>query len=431
MSSAPSSSPSCGQASLCPQVFAGGVTPATAPSANPSGDFFDLDGQLTAQERELRMRVRTFMESHSADLNDAYERAEFPHHLLEPIAKEIGVGGLCSRGYGCQETTPLGACLTAMEIARVDGSLFTFHSVHGNVAMLAIDKCGSEEQKKRWLPKMAACELIGSFALTEPDFGSDATALESTARRVKGGFILNGKKRWIGNALFDGLIVVWARDLDTQKIAGFVVEPTKTDPATLKRSRIEHKISQRMVQNANIELLDCFVPDENVLPGGTDFSKGAGLVLHWSRLIIAWGPVGLSMGAFDRCLHYLQHRKQFGVPLVSFQLVQDKLMRMLANIQAMLYMALQVTGQAAKGKMTSGQVSLLKAHNTWRGRECVALARELLGGNGIVDEPEYGLGVARCFLDMEAMHTYEGTFDINILVAGREVTKVGAFKAKL
>lgn len=350
---------------------------------------------------------------------DYWERAEFPHGLVSEVGA-LGIGGGVIKAPNCAGHTLTEAAMATVELARVDASMATFHLVHTFLAMTTIDLLGSPQQKQQLLPLMGSFEYVGCWALTEPSNGSDASALTTTARKVPGGYILNGQKRWIGNGTWAEVAVVWARNLDTKQVNAFIVR--KGTPG-YKTTKIENKIALRCVQNADMVFEECFVPDSARLPGVNSF-QDTNKVLAISRVMVSWLPVGMSMGVYDMCHRYLKEREQFGAPLASFQLVQEKLVRMLGNIQAMFLTTLQLTKLAEQGKMSHEQASLVKSWNTLRGRECVALARELLGGNGILSE----FLTAKAFCDMEAIYTYEGTYEVNVLVAGRGETGVSAIK---
>lgn len=384
-------------------------------------DYFGLGDLLTPKERDVRDRVRSAMEQHVAPVAAEYwEKAKFPFHLVPKLA-ELKVSGTTIKGYGCPGLSVVGAGMAVVEMARVDASHATFLIVHSSLAMLTIALCGSEEQKHKYLPKMASLDWVGCWALTEPDFGSDASALATTATKVEGGWRLNGYKRWIGNSTFAEVIVVFARNVNNNEINAFIVR--KGAPG-FQANKMENKIGLRIVQNGDITLSDVFVPDDDRLPGVESF-KDTAKVLAMSRVMVAWQPVGICMGVYDMAHRYLQQRKQFGVPLASYQVNQEKLVRMLGNIQAMGLLAWRLSRIYEEGKMTPGQASMAKSWITLRARETVALGRELLGGNGILAE----FLVAKAFCDLEPIYTYEGTYDINALVTGREVSGLASFKA--
>ncbi|EFN54177.1 hypothetical protein CHLNCDRAFT_24792 [Chlorella variabilis] len=383
-------------------------------------DALGLEELLTPAEREVRDRVRRFAESEIAPIiSDYWERAEFPFPLV-PGFQKLGIGGGHLQGYGCQGLSVMGAAMAAVELARVDGSCSTFFLVHSFLATLTVGLLGSEAQKQELLPEMADFRRVGCWALTEPSNGSDASALATVARRVQGGWVLNGRKRWIGNATWADIAVIWARNSETSQVNAFIVR--KGNPG-YSATKMENKIALRCVQNGDIKLTDAFVPDADRIPGVSSFSD-TNKVLAISRIMVAWQPVGLALGAYDMCARYLQQRRQFGAPLASFQLMQEKLQRMLSTCQAMWLMAWRLTKLYEAGKLTHEQASLVKAWTTLRGREVVALGRELLGGNGILSE----FLVAKAFCDAEAYYSYEGSYEVNALVAGRGATGISSIK---
>jgi glutaryl-CoA dehydrogenase len=307
-----------------------------------------------------------------------------------------------------------------MEIARADPSVNSFYGVHTGLAMGSINRCGSEEQKQRWLPPMARLEKIGAFGLTEPHGGSDvAGGLETTARRDGGRWVLNGAKRWIGNGTFADLVIIWARDLDDNKVKGFVVEKGTPGFATTK---MEGKLALRMVQNADITLDDCVVDEDHRLQQANSFADTAD-VLRLTRGGVAWGSVGCMRAAYELALAYAKEREQFGRPIGAFQLVQDHLATMLGNVTASFALVVRLAQLQDGGVNADEHSALAKSFVTLRMRETVALAREVFGGNGILLENN----VARYFADAEALYSYEGTREINQLIVGRAVTGLGAF----
>jgi glutaryl-CoA dehydrogenase len=304
-----------------------------------------------------------------------------------------------------------------MEWARADGSIGTFFGVHSNLAMQAIDMLGSDEQRERWLPAMAALEKIGAFALTEPEHGSDAVALETAARRDGDAHVLSGRKRWIGNGTIADLVLVWARGEDG-KVGGYVVE--KGTPG-YEASVMTGKTSLRAVWQADIALREVRVPEENRLPGCRSF-KDVAEVLTRTRYTVAWRALGIALGAFEQALAYAREREQFGRPIAGYQLVQDKLSRMLAEITAMQLMCLRLSQLAQDGRLTAGMASLAKMNHAAKARQVVADARDILAGNGIL----LANHVARHHADMEAVFTFEGTDSIQSLIVGRELTGISA-----
>ncbi|KAF8073233.1 ACX4 [Scenedesmus sp. PABB004] len=399
--------------------FPQATTAADFPAA--AHDALALDALLTPEERDVRRRVRAFAESEIAPIiTDYWERAEFPFELV-PKLSALNIGGGTIKGNGCAGLSITSAAMATMELARVDASCATFYLVHTFLAMLTIALMGNEEQKAELLPAMAANKLVGCWALTEPSNGSDASGLTATATKVTGGWQLDGAKRWIGNGTWADVTVVWARSSVDGQVNAFLVRKGAPGFAATK---IDNKIALRCVQNADMAFDRCFVPDAARLPGVTGF-RDTNKVLALSRVMVAWLPVGMAMGSYDMAARYLRERHQFGAPLASFQLMQEKLGRMLGNVQAMFLMCWRLSKLAEAGTMSHEQASLVKAWNTLRGREVVALAREVLGGNGVAAD----FHVAKAFCDMEAIYTYEGTYEINMLVAGRGQTGLSAFKA--
>jgi glutaryl-CoA dehydrogenase len=292
--------------------------------------------------------------------------------------------------------------------------------VHSGLAMGSIFLCGSEEQKKKWLPPMARMEKIGSFGLTEPLVGSGASrGLLTSARREGDTWILNGQKKWIGNSTFGDLTIIWARDVADGQVKGFIVE-NKTPG--FKVEKIQHKMALRVVQNGHITLEDCKVSEENRLQNDTSF-KDTARVLRMTRGFVAWEAVGCQMGAFENALLYSQQREQFGKPIASFQLVQDLLVKMSGNITACQCMVVRLSQMQDQGKLADEHASLAKAFCTVKMRETVGFARELLGANGILLDYNVGRFVA----DSEAIYSYEGTREMNTLIVGRALSGFSAF----
>ena len=384
-----------------------------------TSDFYDLEALLDDDGRATLHRVRTFMDEQVQPiLNEYWTRAQPPKHLIPEIGK-LGIAGTPYSGYGCPGKSTLLDGMIAMELSRGDPSISTFMGVHGGLAMGTIYLCGSEEQKERWLPRMARMELIGAFGLTEPDAGSDvARGLRTTARRDGDSWVLNGQKKWIGNASFADLIIIWARDEETDRVLGFVVEKDTPGFSTVD---LEDKIALRAVQNALITLQDVRVPEENRLQEANSF-KDTAKVLKTTRAGVAWSAVGCSRGAYEHALRYAMDRNQFGKPIVEFQLVQDLLVRMLSNITASAALCARLSQLQGEGRMTDEHASMAKAFSTVRMRETVGWARELMGGNGILLEYNVGRYVA----DAEAIYSYEGTREVNTLIVGRAITGHGA-----
>ena len=389
-------------------------------SDSPESDFLGFELLLGDDDRELLGRVRAHMTSVVEPvINDYWTRAEFPHDLLPGFA-ELGIAGLQYGGFGCPGRSSLLDGMVAMELARTDPSIATFFGVHGGLAMGSVALCGSDEQKQRWLPAMARLELIGAFGLTEPEQGSGvAGGLATTARRDGDTWVLDGEKKWIGNAPFADLVIVWARDTEDGAVKGFVVEQGSAG-MTFELQR--DKIALRVVQNATVRLDGVRVPDANRLAEANSFADTA-RVLRLTRASVAWMATGCARGAYEHALRYTGRREQFGRPIASFQLVQDLLVRMLSNVTASTAICTRVSQLQDGGRLRDEHASLAKAFSTVRMRETVGWAREVLGGNGILLEHHVGRFVA----DAEAIYSYEGTREVNTLIVGRAITGIGAF----
>ena len=383
-------------------------------------DFYALELLLDDQDRALLQRVHSFMEQQVQPIiNHYWTRARFPHELLPGLA-ELGIAGLPYAGYGCPGKSPLLDGMVAMELARTDPSIATFFGVHGGLAMGSIYLCGSEEQKQRWLPAMATMEKLGAFGLTEPEVGSGASrGLATSARRDGDAWVLEGRKKWIGNASFADVTVIWAKDVEDGQVKGFLVEAGTPGFIT---ENLEDKIALRVVQNALITLQGVRVPETNRLQAAASFRDTAE-VLKMTRAGVAWMAVGCARGAYEHALAYACERQQFGRPIGGFQLVQDLLVRMLGNITASASLCARLSQLQAAGLARDEHASLAKAFCTARMRETVGWARELLGGNGILLEHHVGRFVA----DAEAIYSYEGTREINTLIVGRAITGRSAF----
>src|SRR5271154_157886 len=400
------------------------MTTVTQPKSalpKPDADFYQVTASLSDADQEVLKRVRTFMEGQVAPvINKYWAEDSFPFELI-PGIRDLKIAGAGYEGYGCAGGSTLLAGFIAMEIARIDCSCATFFGVHSGLAMGSIFLCGSEEQKKKWLPPMARLEKIGSFGLTEPLVGSGASGgLLTTARREGDTWILNGQKKWIGNSTWGDLTIIWARDLADGQVKGFIVE-NKTTPG-FKVEKIENKIALRVVQNGLITMENCRVPEENRLQADNSFRDTA-KVLRMTRAYVAWESTGCGMGAYEHALAYAQTREQFGKPIAKFQLVQDLLAKMLGNVTASQCMVVRLSQMQDEGKLLDHHASLAKAFCTVKMRETVAWARELLGANGILLDYQ----VARYFADAEALYSYEGTREMNTLIVGKAITGFSAF----
>ncbi len=382
-------------------------------------DYFGIAEQLSGEERDFWRRTRDFVDDEVLPvINDYWERADFPWPLIEKMAK-LGIVGDGIVGYGCPPMSPIATGLVHLELNRGDGSLGTFLGVQAGLAMQAIAMLGSEEQKQRWLPPMAQLEKLGAFALTEPTHGSDSVALETTARREGDEWVIDGVKKWIGNGTIADVVVLWARDVEDSKVKGFLVE--KGSPG-YSAVRIDGKGSLRAIWQAEITLTGLRVPESNRLPGANSF-KDTGRVLANTRNAVAWGALGHATAGYEIAAAYCAERTQFGKPLVSFQIVQDKLVKMLAEVCSMQLYCLRLGRLTEEGNLTDTIAALAKMNNTRKARQVILEARDLLGGNGILLD----FHVMRHMADIEAIHTYEGTETIQTLIVGRDITGVGAF----
>jgi glutaryl-CoA dehydrogenase len=384
------------------------------------GDFYHLSHKLTEEERALQLRVRAFMETEVKPIiNDYWLRAEFPFELIPKLAA-LNICGVTYKGYRCPGMSNVMEGVLAMEMARIDASIATFFGVQSGLAMGSIYLLGSEAQKQEWLPRMQQMALIGAFGLTEPEVGSGAAGgLTTTAKRNGDTWTLNGRKKWIGNATFADVTVIWARDVDDNNVKGFLV---RKDTPGFHPEKIADKMSLRVVQNALITLQDCQVAEADRLQLANGF-KDTAKVLRMTRAGVAWEAVGCARGAYESALAYTRERKQFGKPIAAFQLVQNHLVEMLSNLTAMQTMVYRLSELQDQGKLTDEHASLAKVFCSMRTRDIVSRAREVMGGNGILLQYD----VARFVADAEAIYSYEGTKEINSLIVGRAITGYSAF----
>ncbi|MDH0675324.1 acyl-CoA dehydrogenase family protein [Empedobacter sp. GD03861] len=384
------------------------------------GDFYDVFHTLTPEQRELQLKVRAFMEKEVKPIvNDYWLRDQFPFELI-PKFKELNICGVTYDGYGCPNLPFIMEGVLAMEMARVDASIATFFGVQSGLSMGSIYMCGSEEQKAKWLPQMQKFDKIGAFGLTEPEVGSGAAGgLTTTCKKTEEGWILNGQKKWIGNATFADLVIIWARDLDDGEVKGFIVE--KDNPG-FSVEKIKGKMALRIVQNGLITLKDCLITEENRLQNANSF-KDTAKVLRMTRAGVAWMATGCARGAYESALDYTRNRKQFGKPIASFQMIQGHLVEMLSNLTAMQTLVFRLSEMQDEGILLDEHASLAKVFCTMRTRDVVSRAREVMGGNGILLEHD----VARFVADSEAIYSYEGTKEINSLIVGRSITGFSAF----
>ncbi|WP_221584994.1 acyl-CoA dehydrogenase family protein [Microbacterium sp. G2-8] len=393
-----------------------------APAAAPllDADFYGFQNLLAPHEQESVLAVREFMEREVRPIADDYwDRAECPVHLFQPFA-QLGTMGAAWEETSTRPTSAVHRGWIGMELARVDSSFCTFVGVSSGLAMTSIAVGGSPEQRAQWLPKLADGSHIGAFGLTEPFAGSDtARGLRTTATRHGDTWILNGAKRWIGNATFADVVVIWAKDTADDQVKGFLVR--KGTPG-FTATKIERKQSLRIVQNADIILENVEIAEADRLQRINGF-RDLAEVLRITRDGVSWQSLGTMIGAYEAALRYVGEREQFGRPIASFQLVQDKMATAVANITAGFGMCMRVSQMADEGNQRDEHAALAKSFVTTRMRETVALCREVLGGNGITLDH----GVARYFADAEAVYTFEGTKDMNQLIVGRSITGQSAF----
>lgn len=396
----------------------------TTEPAEYGTDFYLMDDSLTAEDRALRLKVRSFVDKDLLPvINGYWERAEFPFELVPKLAA-LGIVGTTIQGYGCPGLSRLAAGIVAAEVSRGDGSVNTFLGVQSGLAMGTINMLGSEEQKERWLPSMAALDKIGAFALTEPEHGSDSVALDTSARRVGDTYIINGRKRWIGNASMADAVVIFARDEADGKVKAFVMERNADGsyPDGYSTEVITGKIGKRAILQPDISIDNLKVPAENQLIGCRSF-KDVTRVLTSTRSGASWESLGHAMAAYEIAVDYAKTRQQFGKPIGSFQLVQNKLANMLAELTAMQLICFRLAALAEDGRMTGPMASLAKMHTAQKARWICSEARDMLGGNGVLLENH----VARHMTDMEVVSTYEGTDSIQSLLVGRQITGLSAF----
>jgi glutaryl-CoA dehydrogenase len=386
------------------------------------GDFYKFESLLNEEEHNILLKARAFLRTEIKPLvNEYWAKGEFPFEMIDKFASS-GLGGLNFEGYGEHKpavSSLLGGML-AVELARVDPSVSVFFGVHNGLAGDSIYEGGSQEQRDRWLPEMAAFQKIGAFGLTEPLSGSDASGgLRTTAKREGDTWVLNGAKRWIGNATFADYVVIYARDLEDNNVKGFVVEKGTPGFSPVK---IENKVSLRIVQNAEITLTDVRVPEANRLQNINSF-KDVAKILRFTRSAVSWMALGVMIGSYEHALDYAKKREQFGKPIAKFQLIQDLLVRSLANITASWGMVVQLARLQDAGAFNDAQASLAKLYITARMREVVIWSREICGGNGIVLDYD----VARYMADSEAIYSFEGTYQMQTLIVGKAITGHSAF----
>ncbi|EJP72689.1 MAG: glutaryl-CoA dehydrogenase [SAR86 cluster bacterium SAR86B] len=381
-------------------------------------DILNFDNQLDSEEILIRDSIRDYATNELMPrIQEANRNEVFDKNIYKELG-ELGLLGATVKGYGCQGIGYVAYGLITNEIERVDSGYRSAYSVQSSLAMYAIEQFGSEEQKNKYLPEMAKGNLIGCFGLTEPDAGSDPSSMKTKATNTDGGFILNGSKTWITNSPIADVLVIWAKDEDGI-LRGYIVE---RDFNGLTTPKLEGKFSLRASETGQIFLEDVFVPESNILPEVQSF-KGPFSCLNMARYGIAWGALGAAEFCLETALNYSLDRVQFDKPLAAKQLVQKKLVDMQSEIAIGLQAALKVGREIEQGTYTPEMISLVKRNSCSKALDIARNARDILGGNGISDEYH----VIRHCMNLEAVNTYEGTFDIHTLILGKNLTDIAAF----
>jgi glutaryl-CoA dehydrogenase len=385
----------------------------------PGVDYLQLDALFTEQELLVRQTARQFVDDRVIPLmREAFNAGIFPKQLIRQMG-ELGFFGANLEGYGCAGMSNLEYGLIMQELERADSGVRSFVSVQGALVMYPIHTYGSEEQKDRWLPRLQSGEAIGCFGLTEPDFGSNPSAMRATAEKRGSEWILNGEKTWITNGSISDIAIVWART--GEGIRGFLVERGTRGYST---TDIHGKLSMRASVTSSLHLADCAVPESNLLPSAKGLKAALGC-LSQARFGIGWGVLGAAMDCYETARNYVVTRKQFDDrPLAAHQLVQEKLAWMITEISKAQLLALHVAKLKDAGKVEAAHISMLKRNNVAIALECARLSRDLLGANGIMDE----YPIMRHLCNLETVKTYEGTEHIHTLVIGERVTGIAAYK---
>ncbi len=382
-------------------------------------DFFRLDNQLSDEEKLSRQTVRDFVrERVNPIIAECYEQGRFPKELIPEIA-DLGLLGMTiPEEYGCAGVNSVVYGLTTQELEAGDSGLRSFVSVQSSLCMYPIYAFGSEEQKRKWLPEMAAGKVIGCFGLTEANSGSDPGSMRTRAKKVKDGWLLNGSKAWITNGTIADIAIVWAKT-DDDTIRGFIVEkgtPGYTAP------EVKHKLSLRASVTSELFFQDCLISEESILPESKGL-KSPLMCLTQARYGIAWGAIGAAISCFETAAEYAKQRVQFNKPIAAFQLTQEKLVRMYTEICKAQLLCLQIGRMKDAGQLQPAHVSMAKMNNVAIARECAQIARTILGGNGITgDYP-----IMRHMCNLESVYTYEGTNEVHMLVLGKHITGIDAF----
>jgi glutaryl-CoA dehydrogenase len=396
------------------------TTQKTVPEPLPleASDLLNLDRLLSDKERAVREDIRGFVdEKIKPNIRDWWEKAIFPRELVPEMGAR-GLLGMHLSGYGCAGKSAVSYGLACMELEAGDSGLRTFVSVQGSLVMSAIHKFGSEEQKNEWLPRMAKGEAIGCFGLTEPEAGSDPASMETFARKEGSDWVLSGRKRWIGMGTIADVAVVWAQTDDG--VRGFLV-PTDTPGFSAKD--IVHKVSMRASVQSELHLEDCRLPSDAMLPDAKGL-RGPFACLGEARYGIIWGAMGAARDCYECALEYSKNRIQFGKPIASFQLTQQKLVDMMLEINKGTMISLHIGRMKDEGQVRPEHISFGKLNNVREAIEIAREARSILGGNGITLE----YPVMRHANNLESVRTYEGTDEVHTLVLGQAITGIPAFR---
>jgi glutaryl-CoA dehydrogenase len=384
-------------------------------------DVLGIDSLLSDEERLVRAEVRKYVEKEITPIiASCFEEARFPVQLIPSLA-ELGVlGANLPEEYGCAGMNNVAYGLVMQELEAGDSGIRSFASVQGALCMYPIFQFGSEDQKRKWLPQMAAGKVIGCFGLTEPNFGSNPSGMLTRAKRVRDGWLLNGSKAWITNGTMARIAVVWAKTDDDDEIRGFIVEKGTKGFSTRET---HHKLSLRASDTSELFFEDCLIPEENLLPGSKGL-KSPLMCLTQARYGISWGAIGAAMSCFDTALKYSKERIQFGKPLAAFQLTQKKLVEMATEISKAQLLSLHLGRMKDDGKIKPVQVSMGKMNNVSTALQCARTARSILGANGITgDYP-----IMRHMCNLESVYTYEGTHEVHTLILGQHLTGETAFE---
>lgn len=383
-------------------------------------DFFKLDSLLSDEEKLARNSVRAFVDERVKPIiGHCFEDGRFPSELIPEIARLGLLGASLPEKYGCAGVNYVVYGLTTQELEAGDSGIRSFVSVQSSLCMYPIYQFGSEEQRQKWLPQMAAGKIIGCFGLTEPNAGSNPSGMKTRAKRVKDGWLLNGSKAWITNGTIADIAVVWAKTDENDVIRGFIVEKGAKG---FSAAEVKHKLSLRASVTSELVFEDCLIPEENLLPDSKGL-KSPLMCLTQARYGIAWGAVGAAIDCFRTAVDYAKQRIQFDKPIAGFQLTQEKLVRMFTEISKAQLICLRLGRMKDAGELEPAHVSMAKMNNVAIAIECARAARSILGANGITAD----YSIMRHMCNLESVYTYEGTNEIHLLVLGKHITGLDAF----